>query len=367
MYRGLYLHIPFCEEICNYCDFKKEKSTYKKRKAYVNRLVSDIKEHSNDYNKLYTIYIGGGTPLSLEVELLELLLSTVKECCLSDDIVEYTIETNPENITQEKIDLLKKYGVSRISIGVQSFHNRLLKKINRTHTKLMVLDAICLLRDNGFYNISVDMMFALPTQTMEELEYDIKMIKSLNLVHVSYYSLILEEKTVLDHLVSKGDVNICEEGLEALMYRRVIKALSDYNHYEISNFAKQGYESKHNILYWILSPYLGLGVAAHSLDMKHRYYNTLNTSEYIEGNSNRNKYVFEAEEEYFMLGLRMLSGVSVSLYNKTFGSDLFVKYDKINEYIKDGYLEVVDDYLRFTLKGLLVGNEIFGYFVGGHL
>lgn len=370
MLTSLYLHIPFCNQICTYCDFHKEIAHAKKKQDYTFALCEEIKQHSQQYTSLSTIYIGGGTPSSLDLELLEQILKTIKETINLNKITEYSIETNPNDLSKEFSDLINKYGINRVSVGVQTFNQKHLTFLGRTHTEDDIYNGINTLRESGIKNISIDMMFSLINQTVEELEEDITKALSLDIDHISYYSLILEEKTKLYYLYEQNKVTINEDDIEAIMYDLVIKRLEDasYKQYEISNFCKTNKESLHNITYWTNKDYLGLGSGSHSLVDSKRFYHVNNVREYI---NTINKNEFESYDYYsydtitdeMILGLRLNKGVNIAYIEEKYNIDLLTEYPALNKFIKDGYLDTSENYLKLTRKGIFVGNEIFMIFM----
>lgn len=370
MLTSLYLHIPFCNQICTYCDFHKEIATLSKKKDYISALCEEIKYHKEKYTSLETIYIGGGTPSSLDSTLLEQLLQTIKETIPLNNIKEYSIETNPNDLTKEFSDLIFRYGVNRVSVGVQTFQQKHLTFLGRTHNVDDVEQGIQVLKDTGFTNISVDMMFSLISQTIEELQDDIKRVLALNINHISYYSLILEEKTKLYYMYEHDTVKMNEDDLEAQMYELVMSELCDngFEQYEISNFSKDGKTSLHNITYWTNKEYLGLGSGSHSLYNKQRFFHINNVKEYISNVNNKqfleyDFYEYDTITDEMILGLRLTKGVSLSYIENKYKLILLEAYPKLNEFIQGGYLEIEDDYIRLTKKGIFVGNEIFVVFV----
>jgi len=369
MLTALYIHIPFCDKVCTYCDFHKEIATPKKQEKYINSLINELKSYKNDFKKLVSIYIGGGTPSSLPNILLEKLFIEINNHISIKELKEFSIETNPNDITKEKAELFKKYKISRVSIGVQTFNDKHLKFLGRTHAKDDVTKAIKHLNDTGITNINIDMIFSLVNQTTEELVDDIKELLKLDIKHISYYSLILEEKTILYHLYKQNLISMNSEDLESLMYNKVIDILSEngFFHYEVSNFSKDGFQSLHNTVYWKNMEYLGIGSGAHSLYKGKRFSNISNVSKYIENGINKDfthKEYYEVEplREELMMGLRLLNGVNVSFVNNKYQINIFDKYPKLQEFIDNGMLLYENDLLFFSRKGLLLGNLIFSIF-----
>ena len=370
MLTALYIHIPFCNQICTYCDFVKEVASLEKKNDYINALIREFDSHVDKYGNLKTIYIGGGTPTSLSIEQLTKLLSHITSQ-IDMDGVEFSIESNPNDLSYEKVLLLKEFCINRISVGVQTFNEDHLQFLNRNHSQKDIYNAIDNLHKVGIININVDMIFSLVNQNTKELEEDLKRVTELDIKHISYYSLILEERTRLMHLYNKGEISINDEDKEGLMYNIVLDYLvkEGFKHYEISNFCKDNLESKHNVVYWTNKEYLGLGAGAHSLLDNKRYYNIASVKKYIEGINNetivKTSYDRNELEEELIMGLRLLDGINVSDINQKYNIDLFQKYDKLHYFIEENLLQLDKGYLKFTKKGLFVGNIIFGHFLEG--
>lgn len=372
MLTSLYVHIPFCDHICTYCDFHKSLATTEKKSSYINALLKELEFRKKDLIRIKTIYIGGGTPLSLSVELLEQLLAKIKEVVNLDLVEEYTIETNPNNLTTAKIKLLQQYGINRVSIGIQTFDPEQLDYLGRDHTITDIEHGIKLLRDAQFPNISVDMIFSLVNQTLSDLENDINQLLVLDVNHISYYSLILEEKTLLFHDYQNGKIQINEEDLEADMFERVMERLTEagYHHYEISNFAKPGFESKHNKAYWYNHNYLGVGSGSHSHQEGTRFYHIANTTAYIKQMLDGDMSYYHTEDvndcaDRLLVGLRLLEGVSLADYKTECGKDIIQQFPMVQTHIDNNLLEIKDGFLRLTKTGIRLGNIVFMTFLEG--
>lgn len=370
MLTSIYVHIPFCDHICTYCDFHKELATDKKKQNYIDALCRELVVHKDDLVGIKTVYIGGGTPLSLDLKLLEQLLQTIHDIVDVSNLVEYTIETNPNNLTAEKIALLQQYDVNRVSIGVQTFQSAQLKFLNRDHKLADVSNGIRLLREADFPIISVDMIFSLIGQTMDELDDDLAKVIALDADHISYYSLILEEKTKLFHLYQNNEIEPNDEDLEGAMYERVIDTLNanGYEQYEISNFARNGAESEHNKTYWLNRDYRGFGSGAHSLVAGKRFYHEPNVRRYIERAKTDDFQpaaidITDGLADALMLGLRLIEGVCVSELNQRYNTDLFQRYPDLTKHINNGLILYENDRLRLSRKGILLGNIVFQTFV----
>ena len=264
--KSIYIHVPFCKNICSYCDFAKLYYNKKWASIYLDALNFEIKEKYKE-EPIRTLYIGGGTPNALDLEELEKLFIILS---IFKNVTEYTIECNIELLTLDQIKLFVKYGINRVSLGIQTSHQKYLKFLNRNHSKVEVENKIQMLKDNGISNINVDFIYALPGQTIKELKEDIEFFKSLSIPHISTYSLIIEPNTVLYN----QNVNYVDEDIDASMYNLIIEELKEFNHYETSNFALPNYESKHNLTYWNNEEYYGFVVGASGYIDIIRYTNT---------------------------------------------------------------------------------------------
>ena len=349
-----------------------------KKKEYVDALIKEIQLSKNNSNHIVnTIYIGGGTPSFIgENYIKEILQAIYKKWEIKPD-AEITIEVNPGTINKNKLEAYKLMGINRLSIGLQSTSDYLLKKIGRIHSYEDFLDTYILARKVGFENINVDLMLALPEQTLENLMQSVRKIINLNPEHISIYSLILEENTELFSKVKKGEEALAEDRLEREMYWKSKEAFEEagYIHYEISNYSKKGYESKHNMNCWTQKEYLGFGIAAHSYFEEKRFCNINNIDKYIEnirkGSLKENIIVEEKDrtkeniaKEYMMLGLRKIEGVSISEFQRKFElNPLFYFRFEISKLEKMDLVEVDLDNIRLTKKGLDLANIVFEEFV----
>jgi oxygen-independent coproporphyrinogen-3 oxidase len=362
--KGLYIHIPFCEYICHYCDFVKRVPKNKEMvDDYLKALVKEIHQYEKHFNTIETIYIGGGTPSMLDPEQLVFLLSHLKDI----HPVEFSIEVNPESYTYQKGEILKKYGVNRVSLGVQTFNQELLHYLNRGHTNDQVFKVVNHLKHIGINFISIDLIYAIPKQTYEDLRYDLKMINELDITHVSCYSLILEEKTYFYHQYIRGNFKQVDEDVEATMYKMVMDELKNqgFEHYEISNFAKHGHYSLHNMIYWTLGEYIGVGLGAHGFIDGKRTYNERALPKYID------HYIKEETlqtkdmmiQDELIFGLRKIKGLEISDIEKKYDIKLFELYPKLQEKIDIGLVEIENGYLKLTNQGLFLGNQVFMVFI----
>lgn len=362
--RGLYVHIPFCDAICHYCDFVKHVSKgHAHNMKYLEALKNEIQSYYEKYPHVDTIYIGGGTPSALNHEELTFLLDTLSMY----HPIEYTIEVNPESYDHEKGIIMKAYGINRVSLGVQTFNQKHLERLNRKHTNQMVFETITSLKSLRISNLNVDLIYALEHQTVEELHHDIDTLISLDIPHVSAYSLIIEEKTFFSHQLKRNKFVKTDEDTEATMYDVVMDRFKDagYDHYEISNFAKEGKTSLHNTLYWTLQEYIGVGLGAHGFIENKRTYNHKAMSKYI---VDQLKEVIEQDEEtlrndHLLFKLRMTQGIDLNMVKSKYKDDIFNLYPSLLRFIDDGLLIIEDNHLKLTRRGLQLGNLVFMVFI----
>ena len=376
---GIYIHIPFCVRKCAYCDFLSGPGSKDKIEDYVEALLNEIREQGKldsmvAFRNVSSVFVGGGTPSLLEENQIEKILNTLRENFKVDQDAEITIEANPGTVTKEKLEAYRKAGVNRISFGLQSTNNEELKLLGRIHTYEQFLESYRLARECGFDNINVDLISAVPRQTVESWEKSLKQIIELNPEHVSAYSLIIEEGTPFAKEYGEGAPKACElptEEDERLMYQRTEEMLADagYHRYEISNYAKDGRECKHNLGYWERKDYLGIGLGASSLIDNVRYKNIDSLDDYIEHASNLCKIqegkeelsLREQMEEFVFLGLRKMKGISIKQFEMTFGKTLEECYGpNIKRMQEEQLLVVEDDFVRLTHKGIDVSNYVFG-------
>lgn len=355
MIKSVYIHVPFCETICSYCDFCKFYYNEKMVDCYLEALKKEIESIYNN-EIIETIYIGGGTPTSLSIKQLKQLFEIIRK--LKTNNLEYTIECNIENINEEKLILFKEYGINRISIGVQSFNKKNLKYLNRQHTKEEVFSKIKLAK-KYFNNINIDLIYAIPGQKLEELKKDINLILMLDVSHISTYSLIIEKHTILKN---NGVENIDDE-LDFEMYKLICEMLKDYEHYEISNFGK--IKSKHNLTYWNNDEYYGFGLGASGYINDIRYDNTKSFSSYINGDYRLNEEYQTEElkiENELILGFRKIEGINTNLFKEKYGKDIMDRHI-IKELINDNKLIYKDNYLYINPMYIYTSNDILLNFI----
>ena len=371
----LYIHIPFCVKKCAYCDFLSGPASNQQIEEYVQALIEEIryyKEFAKNY-EVSTVFWGGGTPSLLTGEQMKALMETLRQTFFIRQNAEITMEANPGTVTVEKLLACQKAGINRISFGLQSVNNEELKMLGRIHTYEEFLESYEAARKAGFQNINVDLISAIPKQTVSSWEQTLQTIISLQPEHISAYSLIVEEGTPFAKLYGEG----CElehllptEEDERRMYERTEELLREagYHRYEISNYAKEGYECRHNLGYWERKEYLGLGLGASSLIEETRFHNTDEMEEYLRDASNPILLRREQEkldrqeqmEEFVFLGLRKIRGIQEEKFAEMFGEDIWDCYGKnLERVIKEGLLEREEGVLRLTRKGIDVSNYVF--------
>lgn len=384
---GIYVHIPFCKHKCYYCDFISYANKESLVERYINVLIREITDvatgnrldYENGIDELFnvnTIYIGGGTPSFIESKYIVNIISTIKEYFKINENAEITLEVNPGTVNENKLKDYFNAGVNRLSIGLQATNDSLLKEIGRIHTYEEFLNTYKLARKIGFKNINADLMIGLPKQTIEDVEKAVNDLIKLGLEHISVYSLILEEGTVLEEQIRSGKLKLPEDEEERKMYWKVKSILeaNGYIHYEISNFAKKGYESQHNLDCWRQKEYVGFGVAAHSYTNDVRYSNIENLEEYIENYENdklEETFIFNEKlthnmkvKEYMMLGLRKLNGVSIQEFKEKFAANpIYVFKNELEKLVNEDLLEIDGDYIRLTKRGLDLANLVWEEFV----
>lgn len=371
---GIYVHIPFCKKKCDYCDFISYCNKDNLIKDYVEALKIEI-QSQNIKPEITTIYIGGGTPSYIDSKYIIEIIGKIKEKKVSPN-AEITIEVNPGTVTKEKLEDYKICGINRISIGLQSTNNILLKEIGRIHDFDQFIETYKLAQKVGFKNINVDLMLGLPNQRIKDLKESLEQVLKLKPKHISVYSLIVEDGTPIANKIEKGELQLPDEELERNMYWFVKNTLelNGYKHYEISNFAKKGYESKHNLNCWNQKEYIGIGVAAHSYRDITRYSNTENIEEYIEnvkkGEFNKNKIIHEvqkeddAKKEYMLLGLRKINGVDINQFKNKFGDNPIYLFRNELKKLTDEKLIIIDNNtIRLTNKGLDLANLVWEEFI----
>ena len=374
---GIYIHIPFCKQKCFYCDFCSFANKNEMQEKYVETVINEIKNitHKEKYT-VTTIYLGGGTPSILNPEYIKNILQEIKSSFKILDDAEITIEINPGTVNEEKLKRYKEYGINRLSIGLQSANDKILKNIGRIHDYKQFEETFFFARKCGFKNINVDLMIGLPTQAIEDVKQTLEKIIQKNPEHISVYSLIIEEGTIIEKLINENKLQLPDEETERIMYWTVVNELKEngYNQYEISNFSKKTYESKHNTNCWKQKQYIGLGTSAHSYLNKKRYSNTNNIEEYIkniqENNISKNITIHEEQteestmNEYMLLGLRMIQGININEFKQKFKTDPTIKYKKILEKLqKENLIQITKASIKLTKQGIDFGNIVWEEFL----
>lgn len=378
MARGVYIHIPFCHQICNYCDFNKVFFKNQPVDEYIEALGREmeltVKQIPEAFANIETIFLGGGTPTSLSAVQIEKLLSLIAKHIPLSNVKEFSSEANPDELTVEKLQALYNGGVNRLSMGVQSFDQGLLEKIGRTHSNEHVYETIQNAKDVGFTNISIDLMYGLPGQTMAQWQDSLEKALALKLPHYSAYSLIVEPKTIFYIQYAKGKLILPTEDLEAEMYGVLIDTMEAHgvHQYEISNFAHEGYSSTHNKIYWDNDEYAGFGAGAHGYLQGVRYSNVAPIKKYIELVMEGNRPLLhehsvtleERLEEQMFLGLRKTDGVTHAEFEQKFGQSMASLYEEIIAKLQqEKLLEMDEQGVRLTRRGRFVGNEVFQRFL----
>lgn len=378
---GIYIHIPFCKKKCFYCDFVSYENKENLIQEYIDTVCLEILQNAeilSEYN-ISTIYFGGGTPSLIKVEYIEKILNTLKLFVTDEkEIKEITIEINPNSASLDKLGKYYNLGINRLSIGLQSTHDKILRNIGRLHTFNDFKEVLKNANVVGFKNISVDLIYPLPGLNLsgfkETLNSMIKLKDEFNIKHISVYNLEVHENTRLDFLLKEGFVSLCNEDEEYKMREELNKRLQDngFVKYEISNYAYPGFESKHNLCYWNQEKYIGFGVNASSFFNLKRYRNTSNIDKYIDGIKNNKNIVVETEEldklslmkEYIILKLRLSKGVEISEFKQKFGTDIFDIFNtEFNFLKKDNLVNITSKNISLTNRGEEVANIVWEMFV----
>ena len=376
----IYIHIPFCVKKCDYCDFLSDRADCKTKEEYVDALIKEIELSKNILNgyEVDSIFFGGGTPSILESHLFECIMNAVKKYANINENTEITIECNPGTLTREKLEVYKKTGVNRLSIGLQSANDDELKSIGRIHTWQEFLDNYRIARECGFDNINIDLMSALPGQTISSYKETLEKVVALNPEHISAYSLIVEEGTIMYDRVNEAALQgkdiLPDEDTEREMYYMTKNILEEngYHRYEISNYSKEGMECRHNVGYWTRQDYLGFGLGASSLYGKERFANTADMKKYLESSKNPEK-IREKEPsltredemaEFMFLGLRMTKGISKADFQRCFGCTIESVYGEVLEkYESMELLLEKDGRIFLSREGIHVSNSIMAEFL----
>ena len=366
-----YVHIPFCTQICYYCDFSKVFIKNQPVDSYLEHLLEEFRSY--DIQKLRTLYIGGGTPTALSAPQLEVLLDGLTKNLDLSVLEELTIEANPGDLDADKIAVLKHSPVNRVSLGVQTFDDKMLKKIGRSHLEKDIYENIDRLKLSGFDNISIDLIYALPGQTMDQVKENVAKAIGLDIPHMSLYSLILENHTVFMNRMRRGKLPLPKEELEAEMFEYIIAELerAGFEHYEISNFSKPDFESRHNLMYWDNAEYYGIGAGASGYVDGVRYKNHGPIRHYLSAVEAGNARITEEHlsqkeqmEEEMFLGLRKKSGVSIARFEEKFGRSFEGIYGEIvKDLTQQGLMQIDGDRVRMTKRGLFLGDTVAERFI----
>ena len=369
---GVYVHIPFCKQKCLYCDFVSFAGQENLQQEYLQALKKEIEnwKKNNTNINIKTLYIGGGTPSYIDSASIKEILNIL------GDVHSITIEVNPGTVTKSKLETYRNEGINRLSIGLQSTNNRLLKEIGRIHNYEDFVETYDLARKIGFKNINVDLMIGLPNQTIKDIKESLLRILEKNPEHISVYSLIVEEGTPIEKLINNGTLKLPDEEIERQMYWYVknFLELQGYNHYEISNFAKQGFESEHNMDCWEQKEYIGFGVAAHSYIKRKRFCNISDIEEYIKNCDNdkfeKNIIIQEIQnkedemKEYMILGLRKIAGISIQKFENKFNENPIILFKKELEKLYEQELITIDgNIIKLTNRGLNYANIVWEEFI----
>lgn len=376
MTESAYIHIPFCSQICNYCDFNKVFIHRQPVDEYLESLRKEMETTITTIptSGLKTIYIGGGTPTSLNERQVEVMLKSIREVLPFSEGYEFTMEANPDDVSEEKLRVMKEYGVNRISYGVQTFDAGLLERLGRTHTEAHVFKTIDMTQRLGFDNVNIDLMYGLPEQTMEQVILTLQKAFTLGIQHISAYSLIVEPKTIFYNEMNKGSLRLPKQDDEATMYEYIMEEMEKNNlyQYEISNFANPGHESRHNLTYWNNEEYYGFGAGAHGYVSGERISNIAPINRYIDTVNNEGRAILqthqvterESVEEEMFLGLRKFKGVSIDTFQQKFKKSMYDVFgDEIKELLELELIEIKDNAVCLTEKGRLLGNEVFEKFI----
>ncbi|OCL25228.1 coproporphyrinogen III oxidase [Orenia metallireducens] len=372
---GLYIHIPFCVSKCYYCNFNSFAVNQALKERYLFALHKEIELLAEKYSpQIKSIFIGGGTPTILEgAQIAKILDKCYQNFDIKEDI-EITIEANPGTVDKEKLTLIKKAGVNRLSFGVQSFNDKMLEKIGRIHTAQEAINNYYLAKEVGFNNISLDLIFALPEQSLEDWQKTLLQACKLKPNHLSTYNLKIEEDTPFYQMLNKGELNPISEELDLEMYNFTKNLLESkgYQQYEISNFAHRGYESEHNQVYWKNETYLSLGAGAHFYDGVGRGYNYSSLEEYClsieEGRLPVEDYQSLTKEdeieETMMLGLRLIKGIGLKEFKDRFGASIYDIYnDELNKFSQQKLIIIANDRIALTWQGILLANQVLAEFI----
>lgn len=371
---GIYLHIPFCRKRCYYCDFYKTTDfghKFRLLKCLSQELRDRAPELSTD--KISTVYLGGGTPSVLQVDELKELLDTIRGSYQLENDAEITLEANPDDVTETKMRLLREAGYNRLSMGIQSFSDADLKRMNRRHNAVQAANSVKAAKSSGFKNISIDLIYGLPSQSLDDWTRNVEMAVALEVEHISAYHLTYHEGTVFYDMLKKGFLKESPDELSLQQFLVLTDRLKQagFEQYEISNFCQPGFHSRHNSSYWKGEKYMGIGPSAHSFDLKTRRWNVSSVTRYLAGIES-GKPDFEAEvltvqdryNDYMITGLRTIWGISENLVKKEFPVKYVAHFQEIkSKYLKSGHLLTSGECCRLNLEGLFISDKIMADFM----
>jgi oxygen-independent coproporphyrinogen-3 oxidase len=373
--RSIYIHIPFCKKKCIYCNFRSITDT-SVVDDYIKGLIKEIVLYKDllKTSIIETIYIGGGTPSFISEKYIVEIINTIKDYNSLSALEEFTIEVNPGTVTKEKLETYKGMGINRLSMGLQSSDNQMLKTIGRVHTFVEAKAAYALARAVGFENISLDLIFGLPGQNVKDFEVSINEVIRLQPEHISAYSLKVEEETPLFELIKGKELVLPDEDVDREMYKKLISLLKNngYFLYEISNFSKKGFESKHNMAYWNRQEYFGFGLAAHGFLKNKRFGNTENFDDYFHLLSKNDRPIVKEEVlnkedalfEEIMLGLRLKKGINFKKINQNYDIDFLKSHQNAIDFLVEEELIIISkEHLRLTMKGMNLSNQVIAQLV----
>lgn len=371
---GIYIHIPFCRKRCHYCDFFKS-TDFSQKSRVLAGIKKELKSRAAELNseEITTIYLGGGTPSALLIDELKDLLTIIQQNYRISATAEITMEANPDDLSQAILSAIREIGFNRLSMGVQSFAESDLKLMNRRHGVMQALQSVKWAKRAGFSNISIDLIYGLPNQTLEEWERNVRIAVELDVQHISAYNLTYHEGTVFYDQLKKGILKELPDELSLQQFELLIQILKDagFEHYEISNFCKPGLYSQHNSSYWKNKKYLGIGPSAHSFDLHSRRWNVSSIVKYLEGLEKDEPY-YEAEvlseqdryNDYIITGLRTVWGISERFIETEFAESYLIHFqDKLKKYIQSGHVISTPETVTLSPEGLFISDQIMADFM----
>lgn len=371
---GIYIHIPFCRKRCHYCDFFKS-TDFSQKSRVLAGIKKELKSRAAELNseEITTIYLGGGTPSALLIDELKDLLTIIQQNYRISATAEITMEANPDDLSQAILSAIREIGFNRLSMGVQSFAESDLKLMNRRHGVMQALQSVKWAKRAGFSNISIDLIYGLPNQTLEEWERNVRIAVELDVQHISAYNLTYHEGTVFYDQLKKGILKELPDELSLQQFELLIQILKDagFEHYEISNFCKPGLYSQHNSSYWKNKKYLGIGPSAHSFDLHSRRWNVSSITKYLHGLESDEPY-YEAEvlseqdryNDYIITGLRTVWGISERFIETEFAESYLIHFqDKLKKYIQSGHVISTPETVTLSPEGLFISDQIMADFM----